>query len=424
MNRAATRIGWVYAACLVLAATATPARASFVDWLAMDEGTVELGHTQIIGRESFRLGRDEVIRGDAYVSAVEHAIVNGTIEGDLFLAVMGPVDVDGTVTQDLSIASLGSVMVHGTVGDDLRIATLGRAVIGVTVAGDVIVSAKNVLLKPDASVGGAVVVWGTTVTIDGKVSGPVRITAGRVEILGEIDDDVTVRCDELVLGDAAYIGGDLVYDARNDVSPAEGVVDGEVTRAVLGKSRSGGRDVLANFEMPKLGPMFDAYLAAVALIAGTIFLLVFGPLADHAIEQARSVPGLLSSFGIGLVALLVMLVLGIACVFALPLSLAIWSALGALVYFGGLIGKIIVGCLVLHPLLKRRCHLLLALVVGVVVTFLVCLIPIVGDLAWIVITLTGMGATLLALRQSPVRPDVPPDTGAGGVPTLPAGPGV
>ncbi|GAB4222410.1 MAG: hypothetical protein Kow0062_19650 [Acidobacteriota bacterium] len=414
MRAATTSFGCLALAGGLLLGAAAPARASIVDWLATDEGALELGHTRIIGQKSFRLGRDEVIRGDVYVSAAEGAVINGSVEGDLFVATLGTVDFEGRVAEDFSIASLGTADLHGSVGDDLRVATVGTAVIDVVVAGDVLVSARDVRVLPGSAVDGALVVWGTTVSIEGRVSGPVRVTAGRVVLRGTIDDDVTVRCDELVVEPEARIGGDLVYDARNDVAPGPGVVDGEVTRAVLGRDRS--RDALAEFEFPKLGVMFDAYLAAVALIAGTIFLLVFGPLADHALDQASSAAGLLASFGIGLVALLVMFVLGIVCVFALPFALAVWSALGALVYFGGLLGKILFGCLALQPILRRRCHPLLALVVGVTLTFLVCLIPVLGDLAWIVITLTGMGATLMALRQG--RPAAAGDAAAG--PPMPA----
>jgi hypothetical protein len=51
----------------------------------------------------------------------------------------------------------------------------------------------------------------------------------------------------------------------------------------------------------------------------------------------------------------------------------------------------------------------LALVVGVALLFVLTLIPYLGTLAWLVVTVTGMGAALLQLRGERIE-DVLADT--------------
>ncbi len=77
----------------------------------------------------------------------------------------------------------------------------------------------------------------------------------------------------------------------------------------------------------------------------------------------------------------------------------------------GLVGKMVLGRWALKPLRRTPAPPLAALVVGVALLFFIGLIPILGDLFWFVVTVTGMGAALLQVRESRAAqaPTSPPE---------------
>ncbi|NJN64726.1 MAG: polymer-forming cytoskeletal protein [Acidobacteria bacterium] len=398
----------VLLAAVFWAASSTPAFASFVDWLGAEDEFVEMGGTRVISMPTLRMTTDEIALGDVY-AAVNEASVAGQIEGDLSLLAQ-EADVSGRIGADVNAAVLGRLLVGGEIGDDLRGAALQEIVFEGRVGGDAFLAAgSGVTLAAGSYVQGAVAISAARVVIKGRVSGPVRVTAGAVELDGVLEGNALIDCDELRLGPSGRVVGDLVYDARNEVSPPEGFVGGQLVKTELRERPEDETDLFSEVQLPDVSIWVNVYLALVTLFAGVVFLLFLRPLADGAVAFAGTGAGLGASFGIGLVAVLVMLVLGVACFLFLPFALAVWAALGALVYFGALIGKVIIGCLVMRPLIRRQCHPLGALIVGVAVMFGVGLIPYVGDIIWLVVTLTGMGATILQLRDARATHGMPAD---------------
>lgn len=377
----------------------TAAHASFVDWLGAEDELVEMGGTRVVSLPMLRIPQGETAAGDVY-AIVNQAMVSGDVSGDLSI-VAQEIDIAGRIAADANLAAF-ALSVSGEIGDDLRAAALGEITLDGIVRGDAFIAGgKRVALGGETRVMGALAISAAEVVIKGRISGPVRVTAGLVELDGELGAGARIECDELRIGPSGRVIGDLVYDARSEIVAPEGFATGQVIKTDLKKPEDGSQDIFKDVKLPDFGIWLDIYLAFVAIFGGVVFLLFFRPLADGAIAMTATGSGLGASFGIGLVAVLVMLVLGVMCLLVvLPFALAVWAALGALVYFGGLIGKMIVGCLIMRPIVKRQCHALAALFVGVVAMFLIGLVPVVDDIVWIVVTLTGMGATMLQLRDA------------------------
>jgi cytoskeletal protein CcmA (bactofilin family) len=352
---------------------------------------------------------DGTLQGDVATFAA-NVLVPGTVDGDVW-SFTEDVSIDGTVTGGVR-AGANSIAIRGTIGRNAM------------------VLANKFRLDPGGRIAGSVAAYAGATTIEGAIGGSLLARSGKVEINGPIDGDVDVRCDELSFGPLARIGGRLTYSARNEVAVPPGMVTGAVAR---GPEPGAGAtpDAAAEEEGSGFGvrALWRGYLAVVALVAGVALLLFFRPFVDGAIERTASGNGLGAAFGIGLVGLLVLLVAGVLCVclLQLPLAAGIWSALGALVYFGGVIGKIVLGLWALAMLRRftgrdaansgpprsawSTTHPVLALVVGVAILFLVTLIPYLGNLVWLVVTVTGMGAALLQLRGEKTE-DVLPDAAA------------
>lgn len=386
---------------------------------------VETGEKTVqVGSLRWRTGRKllvpaaETWKGDLY-ALTGKSIIEGVLQGDATLFTT-ELNVTGTVTQDLNAAA-GEVRLSGAVNDDLHVAT-SKLIVSGTVGSDLLAWSGQTELAREGVVHGSAVIYSGQVDLQGKVEGAAKITGGKVEINGEIGGDVIVSCDELIVGPQARIAGHLTYDARNTIDVPAGMVAGGVTKTEHPPGAN--QPAAAEGESPfrfSAGFVFfwNLFLAVVALIAGVLLLLFFKPFVDSSLQRSRTGQGVGACFGIGLVGFLVLLVAGVLCLCLLPLALGLWSALGALVYFGGLIGKMILGNWILI-LLRRRAapgppaagnelpvpalappaagHPLLSLVIGIALVFLFRLIPFVGWLIWFLVTVTGIGAALLQLR--------------------------
>ncbi len=355
--------------------------------------------------------------------------VDGTLQGDV-LTFAANVHVPGTIEGDLT-SMTEDVSIDGTLAGGLR-AGANKIVVRGGVGRNALVFANSFRLDPGGRIGGSVAAYAGSATIEGAIGGSLLARSGKVEINGPIAGDADVRCDELSFGPLARIGGRLTYSARNDVAIPPGIVGGAVTKGPEPGAGEAPDAAAAREEGGRFGlrALWRGYLAVVALVAGVALLLFFRPFVDGALERTATSAGLGAAFGIGLVGLLVLLVAGVLCVclLQLPLAAGIWSALGALVYFGGVIGKIALGLWAV-ALLRRATgresgsgtatrtawsstHPVLALVAGVALLYLLTLVPYLGNLVWLVVTVTGMGAALLQLRGERTEDVLPTATPA------------
>lgn len=388
----------VAAAVFVLAALSPPlSTAEVAAGSATPPPAAVPGPTLSVSGDAFLLDRDETTDGDVYAT-VRRAEVDGTVRGDLWV-VASRVSVGGTVERDLDAAA-PDVAVTGTVGSRVRIAAW-RATVQGTIEGDAVVLARTMTLGPAARVRGGLSVYGGDTRIEGVVEGPVRISGGRARIEGRIEGGALVDCDALDVGPGARIDGDLVYESRHAIEIPEGVVVGRVIRREPGAAASPAPSFM---QRPAFRAALGGYFALVAMIAGGLLLAFFRPVVDGALERARTAPQLAGSFGIGLVALLASAVVGLAGCLLLPLALAVWSALAALAYFGGLVGKMVLGRLLLAPLARRPVHPFLALFVGVAVLFALDFVPVFGTLFAVTVMIVGMGASLVQMREVGASP--------------------
>ncbi len=380
---------------------------------------LQLGTMKALSGDSLVVTDAEDIGGDVY-AWVGRARIEGEVEGDLMVGSAGTVEVPGLVVRDLDVVAQ-RVVVEGRVGSRMR-AVAFKLVVGGEIGADAVVVANSAHFEPSAQVRGSLAVYGGTATLEGSVDGPVWVGAGQVEINGRIAGDATVTCDELKLGPAARIEGNLTYDARGNVDVPPGAVAGKVIRREHAPDApSPGEQVpgLVRRTTQRLGLYFDLYLALTALVAGVMLVLFFRPAVEGAIDRATNANELAVAFGVGLVAVLALVVVGILCCLLFPLAIAVFAGLGALAYFGGLIGKMILGGWVLRPIRKRDTHPLLALLTGVGLMLAASFVPVLGDLFWFVVTMIGMGAVLLHVRGTraagaagvgvpPVPPPAPP----------------
>ena len=345
--------------------------------------------------------------GSDYVGAGGMVNVTEPIAGDAFLA-GGRVAIATEVQGDLVVAG-GEVSLGGAVGDDLYGA-------GGNVQLDAIVTGNARLAGGDVTVGAATVVAGNVnltggrVQFDGNTHQDLHASGGSVRLNGEVHGDAVVRAEELVVGPDARIGGRLVFrgPAEPEIAESAVIVGGvefqrRSTRRVFDDTSGHARDAVLGV---------GSFLSFVGLfLAAALFLAIFPNFATGAAAVVGRKP--LQSLGLGLAFVACVPFLGVVLlitVLGIPLALLLVPIYVLMLFLGWATVALFVaqrGLAVLRP--GRPATMagrLIALFLALVALWLLRQIPLVGGLIAFVALLAGIGAFVWQAwnRREPALP--------------------
>lgn len=346
------------------------------------------------------------------------------VEGDL-MAMGGKVVVDQDVRGDATLGG-GSIEVRAPIGDDLR-AVGGDVGISSTVGGELFATGGNVTLSRTAQVGGGAQCFGGTVTLDGKIDGPLEVEAQKIVLNGTVTGDADLRAQDIELGPDARIGGTLRYAAAGDMHRAPGaLVTGTVTRedSLMGR-RDGSRNRYWHRQLTVNRPPWVAsVLPFFGLLAfSAVLMLVFPTFATRAADAVGASPWLALAVGFGALAgvpafagLLFISLLGI------PLGIVVLALYPALLLLGYVVGVLFVSqrmLLAMHKTPSTSFAVTMGFqALALVLVLLLGRLPFIGALSMALVTLVGVGASVLALpRRRPAQPTPPPAPSTVGVPS-------
>lgn len=314
---------------------------------------------------------------------------------------------DETIDEDLSVYG-GQVVVRGTVNGDLEVFA-GQVDVTGEVTGDVNVFGGNVRLA--GPVGGDVDAFGGNVVVDrnARIDGSLDAAAGNVAVDGRVNGDARLGAGTVSLGPNAQVAGNLEYDGELNRDPGAQVA-GTVSRNE--EMEFGGGLPVSGDVSPVFDWLLSLYGLLVNLLLGVVLLAAFPAFSDRVAEQVTGEP--VRSGGVGLLALVatpVVLVLLALTLVGLPLSLLGAFLFGVLAWVASVYGRVALGAWLLS--LFDREGRYLALLAGLLVAFVVGLVPFVGDLFQFVLFVLGLGAVAVAVvREYRSRRGEPGATGA------------
>ena len=335
------------------------------------------------------------------------------VKGDLYAA-GGRVTVEHPVQGDATLAG-GAVTVRAPIGDDLRVAG-GDINVESTVGGELYASGGNVMLSNAAVVADAVTLYAGSVTIDGKVNGPLKVYAQKIVLNGEVARDVELNAEQIELGPQAKLGGALRYSSNALFKTAEGVtIGGAVTRGDAMNGRPDmHRDRQWHGQMMGSGPGWAGGIASfVALLAvSALFLLVFTGFSSRASDRILATPWPALATGIAVLLGTPMLaMLLIVTLIGIPLGIALMLIFPLMLLMGWIAGVFSISQRVQRALQKDSpgkqsvsLHKASgAMIVFFALTLLLVLLlgsmPLVGALMLVAIMLLGTGACALELYR-------------------------
>ncbi len=332
--------------------------------------------------ETISVERDQKIEGDFYTLASILSI-SGEITEDL-VAAGGEFTLNGTVAKDAYVMG-GNVDVHGAIGEDLRVIG-GSVVIAEPVAGDVLVIGGTVKILSTATIGGDLLVYGGEVIVSGSVGGDIIGQAESIRIDAPVAGNVDVSGEEVVMGDNADVKGNVKYVSEEVITRAQNAkVEGELTRN--------------DPAIPK--PAFDNRVLVipvlVLLFSSLVWYMVARPFLTKIVERAltRSVRptliGLLTFFASpAIIIILTVSVLGTL------VGISAFFAYVLIILLAFVSSSVVLGQLVMKYGFKKTTVELtpVTLALGVVVTSLCFLIPVLGQLVLLAAFVVTLGAII------------------------------
>jgi cytoskeletal protein CcmA (bactofilin family) len=328
----------------------------------------------------------------------------GVAAADSGQRVGGSVVVEEGETVDGFTAYGGRVVVRGRVEGDLT-AFAGRVVVeeGGTVTGRVRAFSGSVVVA--GSTGGNAVAYAGHVEVreTGRVGGSFGGVGGSVVLAGTVRDDATTVAGAVTLAETAEVNGFLTYV-------------GEFTDRG-GSVSLGARHVSELSLLPTLtgagSLLFTVYLLAADLFVGALLLYAFPGFADDAEETVFDQPQRIALAGAaGALAVPAGVVLAALTVVGVPLALAGAAGYVVLLWVGSIYGRYLLGSGLLTYTDREAPYL--ALLVGVALTAVVSLVPLLGAFVRLLLALAGVGAVVLGCyvayesvgeRRAPDAPD-------------------
>ena len=321
--------------------------------------------------------------------------------------------------------------------------------------GAVVVFGRNVELKADEQAE-AVVVFGRSAIIHGQVKDAAVAIGGNLEVDGNVGDAVvailgrvTIKQGANVRGDVVAVGGKVTVEAgatvRGDVVAVGGTavvakgakVKGQVNEVdvgIPGLPRLEGLSIWFQQCVLKLRPLAPQ-VGWVWIVAGVFALVYFlvalafprpvGACVDELTKRPATTLaiGLLTKIILPVI-YLVLLMTGIG-VFVIPLLQAalfvgvIVAKVSVFEYLGGAIGRLFGADLLRKPLL--------ALALGIALITLLYMVPILGFMTYVVMSIWALGVLVTTVfsrmkRERPPRPAEPPIAALPGMPLAAAAP--
>ncbi len=303
--------------------------------------------------------------------------VAAPIAGDAMLA-GGTVDVQQPVAGDVRVAG-GRVTVEGNVGGDLMAA-----------GGIVNVSAK----AKDAHIAGG------TVQMSDGANGPVTIYGADVSIAGTFDGNVEiVAADHISIDPSTVIHGTFKYNAPQQADiPDSAVIDGGVNYIGANHYLPTTKEA-QQFAVAGLWVFIFVRLAALLAVTGLIVGL-FPALTDKVIQGTitRNFERFVLMFLLGLagfVAVPILFLLLIVSFVGIGIALVIGAAYLVFLLFAYIYAAALAGSMLMWVLKKKTVITWRGALLGVVVLYIVGLIPVVGFLVRAVLSAAAGGALLL-----------------------------
>lgn len=341
----------------------------------------------------------ETINRD-YFAGNERVVISGTVNGDIY-TVGSDVTFDGTTTSDLMVAG-GNVTISGNIGGDVRLAGGNVIFSGAEIEGNLTVAGGDVVIDKSTNITGSIVAFGGNLQFMGPIGKNLVVAGGQVTIGNNINGDVwSPGVGSLRLMNEAYVNGQLTYSSEQEAVISEGAtIVGVSERRTPPVEKQDLREAVEKGEGVLAGLFLFILLGDIlmSILLGLCLAFFFPNFVLKVADKALTSVG--NSFLIGLVTAIITpiaLLLFMLTIIGIPLSIALFVIFFLVLWFAKVLGSIALGRRILN--IKKSELSYKPVFLGVILYFILGIVPIVGGLLQAFITLTGLGSLVISKKE-------------------------
>lgn len=359
--------------------------------------------------EKVIVGAGEVVNDDLYLAGSE-VNVDGKVNGDI-IAVGNKVIINGEVNG--SVIAAGSIVtVNGRIANAVRAAGNKIFLNGKT-GRDLVAMAASVSTSTTSEIGLDLLAYAGIINISGPIDRNVVCGANRLVVASSIQGKVIAKANEVRLEAPAIIEGDLEYSSAADAVIAPGArVRGKITNVQAEKAAAAAEQtvstaisaVVSTVMAFILGFMIIIFILtyAAALLTGVVLIFISRRYLAEVLETLRTKFWPCLGWG-ALMAVIVPIAASILCMVlvGIPLAVAILALFIIALYIGHIITAILLGKWLLRMLAKDEtiANLIGALALGLLVIYILAIIPFLGVITSLAAVLFGFGAIVYYIKS-------------------------
>jgi len=358
--------------------------------------------------ETVTIASGEVVNDDLYIAGGD-IIIDGTVNGDVF-AVGRSITINGRVDGGVSFVGQTAV-INGEITKGLRFGGQSIIVSG-RIGRDLIVGSAQLSVSSTGRIDGGLVFGTGTAKVDGSIGSSILGAGGEVTLSNYVGGDIILSVDKLTITSNADIQGNIKYTSPNEAKIQSGArISGDISHLI--PERPDEKEVAKKGILAGIaGAIVWKILSYVMiLIIGIILILIAKKkitLMQTAIQKS---PWQTLGWGaLILIATPIAAIIVMITVIGLPLgiiSLVIW---GIALYLSQIPVALLLGRLIIwqNRELDSTGMMIGGLALGLLVLFILQLIPIIGWIFGLLVMVFGLGTLITSVRIvrfEPVKTD-------------------
>jgi hypothetical protein len=331
--------------------------------------------------------------GDTLIISGQHVIINSPVKGDVYCAGQ-TVEINSNVGGDI-ICGGQNVVINGQVGGSVRVAGQAISLDG-TVNRNVTVVGQNI--NSNLMVGGEMLVAGQQFSMNGSTGGDLRYYGEDANINGEIGKNLDVFVSRLNLSSQADVKGKLTYESVNRANISQNAkIAGGIKQIIPPQERNpiAGRQR----EVNRTSRGLLSSLIVSSIIAILLVLIMPKKIIQATDDMYRN---RWQTLGIGFLLMMVVPAIAFFLIFTIigiPLSILIFIIYFIALFVSRILAGILIGRIIVDNYWSaKKDSLIIKTLIGMLVTSLLFVIPVLGWLLSFFAALWGMGGIYYFFR--------------------------
>jgi cytoskeletal protein CcmA (bactofilin family) len=348
--------------------------------------------------DTVNIASGEVVNDDLYIAGGD-IVIDGTVNGDVF-AIGRSITINGNVNGGVSFAGQTGT-VNGVITNSLRFGGQSIVVNG-RIGRDLVVGSSQLSVSSTGQIDGDLIFGAGTVQVNGPMGDSILGAGSEVTLASNVGGDITINVERLTITSGAEIQGDIKYTSPNEANIQSGaIISGDVSHLIPERPEKDevGKGIIAGI----LGAAVWKILTYVMIfIIGIILILIARRRVNLMQTAIQKTPWQTLGWGaLILIATPIAAVIVMITVIGLPLgiiSLLLW---GILLYLSQIPVALLLGRLIIRQNreLDSTGIMIGAMALGLLVIFILRLIPVVEWIVGLLVIVFGLGTLVTSIGR-------------------------